>query len=64
MVAIPDDLPADWVAAVKAVRDQPGERLSNERLEAANAVVTGCAIGIAATGTIVLDAGTAQGDGR
>ncbi len=61
VVAIPDDLPTDWVAAVNTVRDQPGERLSNDRLEAANAVVTGCAVGIAATGTIVLDAGATQG---
>ena len=30
-------------------------------LEDAAAVVTGCALGIAATGTIVLDAGVAQG---
>lgn len=61
VVAIPDDLPQDWVAAVNTVRDSPAEPLSNARLEAADAVVTGCAIGIAATGTIVLDAGAAQG---
>ena len=32
-----------------------------ERLDEVDAVVTGCALGIAATGTIVLDGGTAQG---
>jgi L-lactate dehydrogenase complex protein LldG len=44
-----------------AVVDDPGEPLPIARLDAAAAVVTGCAVGIAATGTIVLDAGKAQG---
>ncbi len=61
VVAIPDDLPPGWVAEVSTMRDDPAARLSNDRLEAAAAVVTGCALGIAATGTIVLDGGTAQG---
>lgn len=50
VVAVPDDLPADWVAGI---RTGP--------LERANAVVTGCAVAVAATGTIVLDGGIAQG---
>jgi L-lactate dehydrogenase complex protein LldG len=60
-VAIPADLPAAWVAGLNTVRDDAAAPLSTDRLEATAAVVTGCAIGIAATGTIVLDAGAAQG---
>lgn len=58
-VVVPVDLPSDWVSAVSAVRDHPP--LSTTDLDAAAAVVTGCAVGIAATGTIVLDGGVAQG---
>lgn len=61
VVAIPDDLPVGWVAEVSTVRDDPAVPLSTDGLEAVDAVVTGCAVGIAATGTIVLDGGTAQG---
>lgn len=61
VVAIPDDVPAGWVAEVSTIRDDPAAPLSTDRLEAVDAVVTGCAVGIAATGTIVLDGGTAQG---
>ncbi len=61
VVAIPGDLPAGWVAEVSTMRDDPAVRLSHYQLEAAAAVVTGCALGIAATGTIVLDGGSAQG---
>ncbi|MEI6253060.1 MAG: LUD domain-containing protein [Mycobacteriaceae bacterium] len=60
-VVVPDDLPADWVAGVHVVRDDRCEPLPTGRLEAADAVVTGCAIGVAATGTIVLDGGAGQG---
>lgn len=58
-VVVPADVPDDWVAGLDAVRDTPP--LSNAELDAADAVLTGCAVGIAATGTIVLDAGRAQG---
>jgi len=56
---IPADLPPDWVRGVCTVADDPP--LSINELDRADAVVTGCALGIAATGTIVLDAGAAQG---
>jgi len=61
VVAVPDDLPPGWVDAVSTLRDDAANRLSTDQLETTAAVVTGCAIGIAATGTIVLDGGPAQG---
>ena len=57
----PADLPASWVPAeVELLRDTDGA-LSNEQLDAGDGVLTGCALGIAQTGTIVLDGGPAQG---
>ncbi len=57
----PDDLPPSWAPAeVELLRDTGGA-LSNEQLDASDGVLTGCALGIAQTGTIVLDGGPAQG---
>jgi len=56
---IPADLPPDWVAGMRTVVDDPPVGI--DVLDSVDAVVTGCALGIAATGTIVLDAGAAQG---
>ncbi|MGW4096465.1 LutC/YkgG family protein [Mycobacterium sp. NPDC004974] len=58
-VVIPADLPPEWVAGLTTVADAP--ELGVEQLDRADAVLTGCALGIAATGTIVLDAGPTQG---
>ncbi|MHC9296956.1 LutC/YkgG family protein [Mycobacterium sp. LTG2003] len=58
-VVIPADLPAAWVRGVRTVADDPV--LDIEQLDDVDAVLTGCAVGIAATGTIVLDAGPTQG---
>ena len=61
-LVVPADLPADWVAAatsVEAVRDDG--TLTAADLDRFDGVVTGAAVGIAETGTIVLDAGPAQG---
>ncbi|SFK09605.1 L-lactate dehydrogenase complex protein LldG [Streptosporangium canum] len=49
--------PGPGAAAI--VRDEPV--LSAAELDAADGVITGCALGIAETGTIVLDAGPGQG---
>jgi L-lactate dehydrogenase complex protein LldG len=52
------DLPAEWlVDGVEWLR----EPLSIEELDQADGVLTGCAVAIADTGTIVLDGGVAQG---
>lgn len=61
MVAVPHDCPGDWLDRVTVVRDDPAGPLPDEDLDGVAAVVTGCALGIAATGTIVLDGGAAQG---
>jgi L-lactate dehydrogenase complex protein LldG len=58
-VVIPADLPPEWVAGLTTVVDEP--TLGVADLDRADAVLTGCALGIAATGTIVLDAGPTQG---
>ena len=57
----PDDLPVGWAPAeVELLRDTGGA-LSNEQLDASDGVLTGCALGVAQTGTIILDGGPAQG---
>jgi L-lactate dehydrogenase complex protein LldG len=58
-LVVPADLPAAWATAeVELLRD---EGLPNEQLDACDGVLTGCALGIAQTGTIALDGGPAQG---
>ena len=60
-VAVPVDLPGEWLteAEVEPLVDDPP--LSAADLDGADGAVTGAAVGIALTGTIVLDAGSAQG---
>jgi L-lactate dehydrogenase complex protein LldG len=60
-VVVPPDLPAAWVHGLDVTRDEVENPIPVTELDRASAVVTGCALGIAATGTIVLDAGAAQG---
>jgi L-lactate dehydrogenase complex protein LldG len=55
----PPDLPERWApAGVELLRD---EGLTNEQIETSDGVLTGCALGVAQTGTIILDGGPAQG---
>lgn len=61
-LVIPPYLPKQWVPeGVEALRDTVHSRLTNQELDEGDGVLTGCAVGIAQTGTIVLDAGRAQG---
>jgi iron-sulfur cluster protein len=58
-LAVPPDLPAAWrPEAVELVAD---DELSPHELDRLDGALTGCALGIAETGTIVLDGGRAQG---
>lgn len=62
VMVTPADVPAWWrVGAYVWSLDTPMSPLSNAALDRADGVLTGCAVGIAQTGTIVLDAGVAQG---
>jgi len=57
---VPDGLPGAWSpAGVELVRDDPP--LSAAELDATDGVITGCAVAIAETGTIILDHGPGQG---
>jgi L-lactate dehydrogenase complex protein LldG len=57
-VAVPAGLPDAWLPASLEVLREP---LTVEQLDRVDAVVTGCALAIAETGTIVLDGVRAQG---
>ena len=58
-LVVPADLPAGWAPADIELLKDPG--LTNEQLDTSDGVLTGCALGIAQTGTIVLDSGPGQG---
>lgn len=61
-LVVPPHLPEEWVPeGVETLRDAARPRLTNEELDKSDGVLTGCSSGIAQTGTIVLDAGHAQG---
>lgn len=61
-LVIPSKLPEEWVPpGVMALRDAARPQLTNEELDESDGVLTGCASGIAQTGTIVLDSGVSQG---
>lgn len=59
-VVVPADAPAEWTLAIPAPILDSGQ-LTYAELDASEGVLTGCTLGIAQTGTIVLDHGTAQG---
>ena len=58
-VVVPAGFPGPWLPPLDVLRDTP--TLDVRALEAADAVITTCAVAIAETGTIVLDAGPGQG---
>jgi len=61
-LVVPPLLPEAWIPeGVEVLQDAARPRLTNEELDGADGVLTGCALGISQTGTIVLDAGPAQG---
>jgi L-lactate dehydrogenase complex protein LldG len=60
-LAVPAGIPEEWLAEaeVEAWYDKPP--MSVTQLDAADGVLTGAAVGIAITGTVVLDTGSHQG---
>ncbi|MGW5779906.1 LutC/YkgG family protein [Streptomyces sp. NPDC003863] len=60
-VVVPPGLPEEWLGATEAVRRFDEPRSTPYELDGTDAVVTGCAVAIAETGTIVLDGGPGQG---
>jgi L-lactate dehydrogenase complex protein LldG len=61
-LVVPDGLPQELLPdGADVVGDDPGSPLTPATLDQVDAVITTCAIGIATTGTIVLDHGPGQG---
>lgn len=61
-LVVPPLLPEAWIPeGVETLRDAARPRLTREELDGSDGALTGCALGISQTGTIVLDAGPAQG---
>ncbi|OEV08454.1 LutC/YkgG family protein [Streptomyces nanshensis] len=62
-VVAPPGIPADWLPdEIERVADDPS--MPPRELDALDSVLTGCAVAVAETGTIVLDAGADQGRRR
>ncbi len=60
-VAVPAGVPDAWLAAANVDRVGDDPSLAYDDLDRLDGVVTGCAVAIAETGTIVLDGGPDQG---
>ncbi|SEP72302.1 LutC/YkgG family protein [Lentzea albida] len=57
-IVVPADVPPEWLVDGVTWLHEP---LTIEELDGSDGVLTGCAVAIADTGTIVLDGGEAQG---
>jgi L-lactate dehydrogenase complex protein LldG len=61
-LAVPDDVLEEWLpGTIEILRDARSAPLSNDQLDRSDGALTGCALGIAQTGTIILDGGPTQG---
>jgi L-lactate dehydrogenase complex protein LldG len=59
-LVVPADVPSEWIpVGVTVLRDDPP--LTIDDLDKSSGVLTGCAMAIAQTGTIILDGGAHQG---
>ncbi|MFF8594772.1 lactate utilization protein C [Streptomyces sp. NPDC015220] len=63
-VLVPPGLDAGWLAATSVERIEDRPRSTPLELDRVDSVVTGCAVAIAETGTIVLDGSPDQGSRR
>ncbi|WP_371476543.1 lactate utilization protein C [Kitasatospora sp. NBC_00315] len=61
VLVTPPGLPPDWLALATVERLPDDGSLTAHTLESVDSVITGCALAIAETGTIVLDTGPGQG---
>jgi L-lactate dehydrogenase complex protein LldG len=62
-LAVPPGLPEEWLAGTAATLERHGDDppLGVHELDQLDGVISGCAVAIAETGTIVLDGGPGQG---
>lgn len=60
-LAVPAGIADDWLSGVAAERVRDDPPLAFRELDVLDGVITGCAVAIAETGTIVLDGGPGQG---
>ena len=65
-LAVPATLPGGWLARIpegslEVLRDGDPHLLSKGRLASVQGTLTGCALAVAETGTLILDGGEAQG---
>jgi iron-sulfur cluster protein len=60
-VAAPADTPLEWTNAIDATLHLDEPTLSVSELDAIDSTLSGCAVAIAQTGTIILDSGARQG---
>ena len=60
-LVVPGGMPNAWLAASDVERLGDDPPLASSALDQADGVITGCAVAIAGTGTIVLDGGPGQG---
>lgn len=62
-LVVPPGLPQEWTAGRDVLRDRAGggPSATTDELDAVAGVVTGCAVAVAETGTLLLDAGPDQG---
>ncbi|MEX0995205.1 MAG: lactate utilization protein C [Balneolaceae bacterium] len=60
-LVVPDGLPDEWLPEAVEVLQDGKTPLTHEELDESDGVITGCALAVAQTGTIILDGGQAQG---
>jgi L-lactate dehydrogenase complex protein LldG len=58
-MAVPDGIPEKWTDHLEPMRDEPP--LDAHTLDAADGVITTCAVAIAQSGTFILDGGPGMG---
>ena len=60
-MVVPRDLPDEWLSALSIDVRHDDPPLTTAQLDATDSTISGCAVAIAETGTIVLDSGPTQG---